>query len=104
MSWLAAAEDARRQAVAAATAGICDPALGAARLTGPGVVDVATAAVSSATPFLRAPLLASIGEALLLHPPVDDEGLERCPTCDVTAPCSSRVALAPVVAATDSGR
>lgn len=93
MSWIAAAEDAHRQAVAAAIAGVSDPALGASRLTGEGVPAVAEAAVSSATPFLRAPLLAGIGEALRLHPPIDDRGEPRCDTCDVAAPCPSRVAL-----------
>lgn len=93
MTWIALAEDAHRQAVAAAVAGVSDPALGGARLTGPGVAEIAEAAVSSATPFIRAPLLGSMSEALLLHPPVDASGAGRCPTCGVDAPCPSRVAL-----------
>ena len=99
MSWLAAAEDAHRQAVAAAIAGVSDPALGALRLSGAGVAVVAEAAVSSATPFLRAPLLAGMSEALRLHPPVDAAGVARCDTCNVTAPCPSRIALSPVAVA-----
>ena len=93
MSWVAAAEDAHRQAVAAAIAGVSDPALGGSRLTGAGVTAVAEAAVSSATPFLRAPMLAGINEALRLHPSVDEAGVRRCGTCDVVAPCPTRVAL-----------
>jgi cytochrome P450 len=93
VSWLQAAEDAHRQAVAAAVAGMSDPALGDARLGGTGVAVVAEAAVSSATPFLRAPLLASMGEVLRLHPPVDLAGAARCTTCDVPAPCATRIVL-----------
>ena len=95
MSWAGAAEDAHRQAVAAAVAGVSDPALGRARLAGCEVPVVAEAAVSSATPFLRAPLLATIAEVLRLHPPVDDAGSRRCPTCDAPAPCPTRGVLAP---------
>ena len=95
MTWIALAEDAHRQAVSAAVAGVSDPALGGARLSGPGVAEVAEAAVSSATPFIRAPLLGSMSEALRLHPPVDADGAARCPTCNATAPCPSRQALSP---------
>lgn len=93
MSWLAHDADAHRQAVAAAIAGMRDPALGGARLTGAGVSAVAEAAVSSATPFVRAPLLAAIAEALRFHPAVDESGARRCSTCAVAAPCASRRAL-----------
>ncbi len=89
MSWLAVAEDAHRQAVAAAIEGMCDPALGAARIDGPGVRDLADAAVSSATPFLRAPLLSLVSEALALHP-ADGDG---CPTCGAPSPCATRQTL-----------
>ena len=64
-------------------AGLQDPALGARRLSGPGVPALAEAAVSSATPFLRAPLLGRISAALRLHAAVDG----RCPACRVAAPC-----------------
>jgi hypothetical protein len=60
--------------------------LGHGRLAGRGVSTLADAAVSSATPFLRAPLLARISGALLLHPPAGDEHA-RCPTCRIAAPC-----------------
>jgi hypothetical protein len=72
------------QGVGAAVAGQRDAALGAARLTGPGVPLLADAAVRSATPFLRAPLLARISAALLLHRPGRDG---RCPSCAVPSPC-----------------
>ncbi|GGM08788.1 hypothetical protein [Nakamurella endophytica] len=78
-------EFAHRLGVGAAVAGIQDPALETSRLAGPpaAVEAVAEAAVSSATPFLRAPLLSRIAHALLLH---DGTG-GRCRTCDVPAPC-----------------
>jgi hypothetical protein len=85
-------EDAHRLGVGAALAGLQDAALGALRLTGPGVPDLAEAAVTSATPFLRAPLLGRISAALLLHPLAgNDEGF--CATCSVTAPCSTALVL-----------
>jgi len=83
---------AHRTAVAAATAGLQDAALGTGRLTGPGVAVLADAAVSSATPFLRAPLLTRISGALLLHPVAGDAG-GACPTCAVPAPCPTAEAL-----------
>jgi hypothetical protein len=84
-------EAAHDRAVAAATAGLQDPALGALRLAGTAVKALADAAVSSATPFLRAPLLSRIGGALQLHP---SEGTaEWCPTCGVRAPCETALRL-----------
>ncbi|TFV88089.1 hypothetical protein E4P40_10705 [Blastococcus sp. CT_GayMR20] len=79
-------ERAHGYGVDAALAGLQDPALGRLRLTGPGVLQLAEAAVTSATPFLRAPLLGRISAAMLLHPPTGD-GEERCPTCRTEAPC-----------------
>jgi hypothetical protein len=72
--------------VRAATAGLQDPALGALRLAGPSVSSLADAAVSSATPFLRAPLLARLSNVLALHLPDGDQD-GRCSTCAVPAPC-----------------
>ncbi len=81
-------EQAHSQGVGAAVAGMSDPGLGRSRLTGPLVPVLAEAAVSSATPFLRAPLLARISGALRLHPVAgDDDGV--CPTCAVPAPCAT---------------
>lgn len=85
-------EQAHRYGVGAATAGLCDPGLGAGRLTGPLVQLLAEAAVSSATPFLRAPLLARISQALLLHPVAGDQD-GCCPTCRLPAPCGTARAL-----------
>ncbi|NHC14963.1 hypothetical protein [Motilibacter deserti] len=86
-------ERAHAQGVGAAMAGLQDPGLGALRLAGTGVRGLAEAAVSSATPFLRAPLLARISQALLLHPPAGDEA-GRCRTCGTDAPCGTAQALA----------
>src|ERR1700712_2891609 len=72
--------------VQAAIAGLQDPGLGAARLTGSAVPALAEAAVSSATPFLRAPLLSRLSGALRLHPPAGAED-GRCPSCQEPAPC-----------------
>ena len=84
-------EVAHARGVVAATAGLRDPALGGLRLAGTGVETLADAAVSSATPFLRAPLLSRISQALRLHPPA---GLaESCPTCRVQTPCDTALAL-----------
>ncbi|MEV8312404.1 hypothetical protein AB0P36_35265 [Streptomyces flavidovirens] len=77
-------EQAHRQSVGAAAAGMTDAALGPVRLTGTAVPVLAEAAVCSATPFLRAPLLARISAALLLHTPGPDG---ECPQCAVPAPC-----------------
>jgi len=85
-------DHAHNDGVHAATAGLQDPGLGAARLTGSGVPALAEAAVSSATPFLRAPLLSRLARALRLHPPPGgDDG--RCPGCHEPAPCRTAVAL-----------
>jgi hypothetical protein len=78
-------ERAHLHAVTAATAGLSDPALGRLRLTGSAVPGLADAAVTSATPFVRAPLLARLSRVRLLHPVGGAAG--RCPTCRVTAPC-----------------
>ncbi|HZB47697.1 MAG TPA: hypothetical protein VE547_01265 [Mycobacteriales bacterium] len=73
----------------AGLAGLPDPALGGRRLTGPAVPAPAEAAVSSAAPFRRAPLLGRISAALLLHREQDG----WCPTCLVQAPCPTTRAL-----------
>lgn len=80
-------EQAHGRAVRAATAGVQDAALGTVRLSGPDVPEIAEAAVSSATPFLRAPLLARISRVRMLHPDRPASGL--CPTCGVDAPCTT---------------
>ncbi len=85
-------ERAHGNAVAAAGAGLQDAALGALRLTGPGVAVLADAAVSSATPYLRAPLLARISGGLLLHP-MGGGADRQCPTCLVPAPCATAAEL-----------
>jgi hypothetical protein len=83
---------AHRQAVAAAVAGLQDPALAEIRLTGPGVGSLADAAVSSATPFLRAPLLAKMSAVAALHPAAGNaDGF--CGTCRIPAPCPTAEAL-----------
>lgn len=87
-----ALEAAHRHGVRAATAGLQDAALGGLRLTGPGVPTLAEAAVSSATPFLRSPLLGRMSAALVLHPPAGT-GSGRCPTCLAPAPCPTAEAL-----------
>lgn len=82
-------EQAHRYGVGAAVAGLGDVGLGALRLTGSAVPVLADAAVTSATPFLRAPLLGRISAALLLHPPAGDDDDATCPTCRTPAPCST---------------
>ena len=82
-------DDAHAKAAGAAAAGLADSALGPLRLSGPGVDELAEAAVSSATPFLRAPLLARMHAVRRLHPDVDG----TCPSCGVPAPCPTAVAL-----------
>ena len=72
--------------VQAAVAGLQDPGLGAARLTGSAVPTLAEAAISSATPFLRAPLLSRLSGAMRLHPPAVG-AYRRCPTCQEPTPC-----------------
>jgi hypothetical protein len=89
---VAALESAHVRGVAAAVAGMSDPALGAGRLTGPGVAVLAEAAVTSATPYLRAPMLARMSAALRLHPPGGDPG-DRCDGCGVEVPCPTARAL-----------
>jgi hypothetical protein len=89
-TWTHRDELAHSQAVVAATAGMSDPALGGLRVAGAGVTVLAEAAVSSATPFLRAPLLARIADTLALHTPSDGPA---CPTCAVPAPCPTTLAL-----------
>jgi hypothetical protein len=85
-------DSAHARGVAAAVAGMTDPALGAGRLTGAGVPVLAEAAVTSATPYLRAPLLARMSAALRLHPPGGDPG-DRCDNCGVDVPCPTARAL-----------
>ena len=81
-------EAAHGYGVGAATAGLQDAALGGLRLAGPAVRTLAEAAVSSATPFLRAPLLGRISAAGRLHPLAgDDSG--SCPSCRTAAPCAT---------------
>jgi hypothetical protein len=87
-------ETAHRRGVTAAGHGLQDAALGALRLTGSGVPVLAEAAVSSATPFLRAPLLSRIFNALRIHP-VEGDGDGQCPTCKVPAPCQTAQELNP---------
>jgi hypothetical protein len=85
-------EQAHGYAVGAASAGLQDAGLGALRLTGAAVPVLADAAVTSATPFLRAPLLARLSRVRLLHPEQSDDG--RCPSCAVPAPCPTAEELA----------
>jgi glycosyltransferase involved in cell wall biosynthesis/beta-glucosidase/6-phospho-beta-glucosidase/beta-galactosidase len=82
-----------RNATLAAAEGLQDAALGGARLAGPLVHTLADAAVASATPFVRAPLLARLAEVKRLHPHAGD-ATGRCPVCTVTAPCPTAVACA----------
>jgi hypothetical protein len=78
-------EQAHAYAVGAATVGLQDAGLAPLRLTGTAVPVLAEAAVSSATPFLRAPLLSGLSRVRRLHLPEAADG--RCPTCNVPAPC-----------------
>jgi hypothetical protein len=78
-------EQAHTYGVGAASAGLQDAGLGPVRLTGTAVPVLAEAAVTSATPFLRAPLLSRLSRVRLLHPPAGTDG--RCPSCAVAAPC-----------------
>jgi hypothetical protein len=78
-------EQAHTYAVGAASAGLQDPGLGPVRLTGTAVPVLAEAAVTSATPFLRAPLLSRLSRVRLLHPPAGVDG--HCPSCSAPAPC-----------------
>ena len=85
-------EQGHQQAVSAAAAGLSDSGLGALRLAGTAVPVLAAAAVSSATPFLRAPLLSRISAALRLHPPGGDAG-QQCPICHTQVPCATAAVL-----------
>jgi hypothetical protein len=78
--------------VGAASAGLQDAGLGPVRLTGTAVPVLAEAAVTSATPFLRAPLLSRLHRVRRLHTPDPtdtraDDVAGRCPACGVPAPC-----------------
>lgn len=85
-------ERAHGDGVVAASAGLQDAGLGAVRLTGTAVPLLAEAAVTSATPFLRAPLLSRLHRARRLHPPTGASDA-ACPTCGVPAPCPTAEAL-----------
>ena len=85
-------EQAHVYAVGAATAGLQDAGLGTSRLTGSAVPVLAEAAVTSATPFLRAPLLARLSQVRLLHPAAADGA---CPSCQVPAPCPTAKEVQP---------
>jgi len=94
-SWPTLARDldeAHARAAGAAAAGLSDAALGRLRLAGPGVPLLADAAVSSATPFLRAPLLARISAARRLHP-AGTGAPTTCPECRAPTPCPTALAL-----------
>jgi hypothetical protein len=62
------------------------------RLAGRGIRTLADAAVSSATPFLRAPLLARISAVRRLHPASPDVAA-TCPACTVPVPCPTARAV-----------
>lgn len=87
-------ETAHAYGVGAAAAGLQDAGLGPVRLTGSAVPVLAEAAVTSATPFLRAPLLSRLHRVRRLHTPDAAGGPggpgmpgPTCPTCRVPAPC-----------------
>ena len=83
-------EQAHGYGVGAASAGLQDPGLGPVRLTGSAVPVLAEAAVTSATPFLRAPLLSRLHRVRRLHP----VSVAECPSCRVPAPCPTAQELA----------
>jgi glycosyltransferase involved in cell wall biosynthesis len=85
-------ESAHHAAAGAAEAGMRDVALGDRRLQGQAEV-LAHAAVSSATPFLRAPLLARLSTVSRLHPPEGDAD-RLCPSCGIPAPCPTAQGVA----------
>jgi hypothetical protein len=85
-------EQAHQHAVSAAEAGLRDPALGSLRLTGTAVTALAEAAVSSATPFQRAPLLSRLSGVSKLHP-TGSQALAECPSCRLPAPCPTALEL-----------
>ncbi len=86
-------EVAHRHAVRAAFEGLRDAHLGPLRLTGPGVPVLAESAVTSATPFVRAPLLGRMRAAALLHTP--EGGDADCPACGTPYPCPTVEVLTP---------
>jgi len=86
-------EQAHTHAVGAAAAGLQDAGLGPLRLTGSAVPLLAEAAVTSATPFLRAPLLARLSRVRLLHPVSGTDGV--CPACNVPSPCATAKEVLP---------
>jgi len=86
-------EQAHARGVQAAISGMSDAALGPLRLAGTGVPRLAEAAVTSATPYLRAPILSRISAALRLHPPGGETG-DSCPTCGTVVPCATAQVLA----------
>ena len=86
-------EQAHARAVQAAVSGMCDAALGALRVAGTGVPRLAEAAVTSATPYLRAPILSRVSAALRLHP-LGGDADDSCPTCGTVVPCDTARALA----------
>jgi hypothetical protein len=83
-------EVAHQRGVTAAAAGLQDAGLGVLRLSGSAVPVLAEAAVSSATPFLRAPLLSRLARIGELHPL---DGTEQdpatCPSCGTPTPCAT---------------
>ncbi len=85
-------EQAHTYAVGAASAGLQDAALGPIRLSGSAVPVLAEAAVTSATAFVRAPLLGRLSQVRLLHPAAGVDG--SCPTCGCAAPCATAEAVA----------
>jgi hypothetical protein len=85
-------EEAHRRGVQAAVAGLCDTSLGEAQLAGTTAPLLAEAAVSSATPYLRAPLLGRLSAVSLLH----GAGMETgtiCPSCGQVSPCQTQAAI-----------
>jgi hypothetical protein len=78
-------EQAHVYGVGAASAGLQDAGLGPTRLTGTAVPVLADAAVTSATPFLRAPLLSRLHRVRVLHTPGVADA--PCPECRVPSPC-----------------
>jgi hypothetical protein len=87
------ADPVHHAATQAAVAGLTDAALGSSRLHGPLVETLADAAVASATPFVRAPLLARLSAVERLHPRSGDAS-GSCPSCGVAAPCPTAIECA----------
>lgn len=84
-------ERAHAHAVGAASAGLQDAALGPIRLSGSAVQVLAEAAVTSATAFVRAPLLGRLSEVRRLHPAAGVDG--SCPSCGCSSPCATAQAV-----------